>query len=82
MVEVGDRVVAIWGAYYPEQEGTISKIVDEFATVEFDGDFDPEAGVPNGVYGVDTIRQHPSFFVPGKKLSGSPIGVWILPKGE
>lgn len=72
MIEVGNRVLAIWGAYYPEQEGTVVKIVENLATVEFDEDFDPEAGVPDGVYPVNQIRPF------ADRVGGSPIGVWKL----
>jgi len=76
---VGTRVIAIWGAMFPQQEGTVVadygdnvKIVfDMFGDEEFD-----EAEPLETLATVATLRDYADYV--NRRVEGSPIGIYWL----
>lgn len=76
---VGTRVVAIWGAMFPHQEGTVVADYGDNVKIVFDMFEDEEldeAEPLETLATVATLRDYADYL--DRKIVGSPIGIYWL----
>lgn len=75
MIEVGTKVEAFWGAYFPTYEGKVVHITEDgFAEI----DWPPELDDCGSLFRLEDIHTC-TVDERDKQTTPSPIGIWVSP---